>query len=125
MELLNAIPLIGPILGSVLPFLLVLGVVVFVHEYGHYIVGRWCGIHAEAFSIGFGKELFGWVDKRGTRWRLAALPLGGYVKFLGDADASSSGVDEEVMSHLNPEQRAHSFPPPWRRGRSPISCCRS
>lgn len=117
MELLNAIPLIGPILGSVLPFLLVLGVVVFVHEYGHYIVGRWCGIHAEAFSIGFGKELFGWVDKRGTRWRLAALPLGGYVKFLGDADASSSGVDEEVMSHLNPEQRAHSFPGAalWRR----------
>lgn len=117
MELLNAIPVIGPILGSVLPFLVVLGVVVFVHEYGHYIVGRWCGIHAETFSIGFGKELFGWVDKRGTRWRLAALPLGGYVKFLGDADASSSGVDEETMAHLNPEQRTHSFPGAalWRR----------
>lgn len=117
MELLNAIPVIGPILGSVLPFLLVLGVVVFVHEYGHYIVGRWCGIHAETFSIGFGKELFAWVDKRGTRWRLAALPLGGYVKFLGDADASSSGVDEDKMAHLSAEQRVHSFPGAalWRR----------
>ncbi|MFT6773222.1 MAG: regulator of sigma E protease [Paracoccaceae bacterium] len=115
--MLNAIPLIGPILGSVIPFLLVLGVVVFVHEYGHYIVGRWCGIHAEAFSIGFGKELFGWNDKRGTRWRLAALPLGGYVRFLGDADASSSGVDKAAMAGMSDTQRARSFPAAalWRR----------
>ncbi len=78
------------ILGFVIPFLLVLTVVVFIHELGHYLVGRWCGIGAEAFSIGFGPELFGFVDKRGTRWRFAALPLGGYVKFIGDRDPASS-----------------------------------
>ena len=77
-------------LGVILPFLLVLTVVVFIHELGHYLVGRWCGIHAEAFSIGFGPEIFGFVDGRGTRWRLALLPLGGYVKFVGDRDPSSA-----------------------------------
>jgi regulator of sigma E protease len=117
MEFINAIPLIGPIIGSVVPFLLVLGIVVFVHEYGHYIVGRWCGIGAETFSIGFGKELFGWNDKRGTRWRIAALPLGGYVKFVGDADASSSGVDKAALAGMSVDKRARSFPEAalWRR----------
>ncbi|MEO1293942.1 MAG: site-2 protease family protein, partial [Pseudomonadota bacterium] len=85
--LLSDIPLIGPVLALVLPFLLVLGIVVFVHEYGHYIVGRWCGIHAEAFSLGFGPEIYGWDDSRGTRWKLSIVPLGGYVQFKGDADA--------------------------------------
>ena len=72
-------------------FLAVLGPLVFVHEYGHYIVGRWCGIHAEVFSLGFGPRLFSRVDSRGTRWQLAALPFGGYVKFMGDSDAASTG----------------------------------
>ncbi len=89
------------------PFLLVLAVVVFVHEYGHYIVGRWCGIQAEVFSIGFGKPLFGWTDKRGTRWQVAALPLGGYVKFVGDMDPASAGRVED--DELNEEQRAVAF----------------
>jgi regulator of sigma E protease len=60
-----------------------------VHEYGHYIVGRWCGIHAEVFSLGFGPVLASRTDRRGTRWQVAAIPFGGYVKFLGDADAAS------------------------------------
>ena len=94
---------------ALVSFLVVLSVVVFVHEYGHYIVGRWCGIGAEAFSLGFGKELYGWTDRRGTRWKVSALPLGGYVKFLGDADAASTVKDEEAWSHLSPDQKAHSF----------------
>lgn len=64
-------------------------VIIFVHEMGHYLVGRWCGIGASAFSLGFGPELCGYTDKRGTRWRLALIPLGGYVKFVGDEDAAS------------------------------------
>ncbi|WP_299195197.1 RIP metalloprotease RseP [uncultured Erythrobacter sp.] len=70
-------------------FLLVLGPLITVHELGHYLVGRWFGVKAETFSIGFGKELFGWNDSHGTRWRLAALPLGGYVQFRGDMNPAS------------------------------------
>ena len=70
-------------------FLVAIAVIVTVHEYGHYIVGRWCGIQAEVFSLGFGKRLFSWTDKRGTRWQIASVPLGGFVRFKGDADASS------------------------------------
>jgi regulator of sigma E protease len=108
MEFIQSIPLVGGFLSTVLPFLVVLGIVVFVHEYGHYIVGRWCGIRAEVFSLGFGPVLTRWQDRRGTTWQLAALPLGGYVKFLGDADGSSR-ADPEQMAHLSPEDRAHSF----------------
>ena len=71
MQALMEIPLIGPLVGTLLPFFLVLGLVIFVHEYGHYIVGRWCGIESDAFSIGFGPEAFGWTDRRGTRWKLS------------------------------------------------------
>ena len=71
------------------PFLAVLTVIVFFHEMGHFLVGRWCGVKVEAFSLGFGPELAHYVDRRGTRWRLALLPLGGYVKFHGDADGAS------------------------------------
>jgi regulator of sigma E protease len=109
MDLIAQLPLIGPLLGTVIPFLVVLSIVVFVHEYGHYIVGRWCGIGAEAFSIGFGREIWGRTDKRGTRWRVGILPLGGYVKFLGDADASSSQVDDAALAAMSAEERSHSF----------------
>ena len=68
-----------------LPFVVVLGIVVFVHEFGHYIVARWCGIRSEVFSIGFGPVLWSRRDRRGTLWQVAALPLGGYVKFVGDS----------------------------------------
>ena len=100
--------------GYVAPFLLVLGIVVFFHELGHFLVGRWCGVKADAFSLGFGPELFGRVDRHGTRWRLALIPLGGYVKFHGDANAASAGVDAEGLSE---EERRISFftQPVWKR----------
>ncbi|MGI9498599.1 MAG: RIP metalloprotease RseP, partial [Geminicoccaceae bacterium] len=80
----------------VIPFLVVLSILVFVHEYGHYIVARWNGVRVDVFSIGFGKELFGYTDSAGTRWKFSLLPLGGYVKMHGDADASSSTIDQEA-----------------------------
>ncbi|TYO85001.1 RIP metalloprotease RseP [Oceanicella actignis] len=117
MDAIAQIPLLGPLLTTVIPFLIVLGIVVFVHEYGHYIVGRWCGIHAEVFSIGFGKELFAWVDRRGTRWRVAALPLGGYVRFLGDSDPASARPDNPALAAMSDEDRRRAFPaaPLWKR----------
>ncbi|MGH6786580.1 MAG: RIP metalloprotease RseP [Novosphingobium sp.] len=89
------------LLVTVLAFLLVLGPLVMIHELGHYLVGRLFGVKADAFSIGFGKELTGWTDKRGTRWKLCALPLGGYVQFAGDANAMSmpeAGAEHEPGS---------------------------
>ncbi len=77
----------------VIPFLIILSVVVFVHELGHYLVARWTGVRVDVFSIGFGPELFGINDRSGTRWKFSALPLGGYVKMHGDADATSSTID--------------------------------
>ena len=67
-------------------FLVVLGLLVFVHEWGHYIIARLCGVRVEVFSIGFGKEIFGWTAKSGTRWKVSLFPLGGYVKMFGDTD---------------------------------------
>ena len=100
---------------TVLAFVAVIGPLVFVHELGHYLVGRWCGVKAEAFSIGFGPELFAWVDKRGTRWRVAALPLGGYVRFKGDMNAASQ-TDPKWLE-MSVQDRAESFPakPLWQR----------
>lgn len=106
MEVLSELPVIGTLLTVVLPFVIVLGVVVFVHEYGHYIVGRWCGIRAETFSIGFGPRLYAWRDRRGTSWQVAALPLGGFVKFVGDMDPASAG---KADGHLSPEERREAF----------------
>lgn len=87
-------------------FVFVLTLLVFVHEFGHYWVGRRFGIHAEVFSIGFGPELFGWTDRNGTRWKVSAIPLGGYVKFLGDSDETSATPSAEPLS---PEQRKRAF----------------
>ncbi len=90
------------------PFIGMLVVIVFVHEYGHFKVARLCGVTVETFSIGFGKELWHRYDRHGTRWRVALVPLGGYVKFLGDADAASS-PDAEAMRRLTPEQRGRTL----------------
>jgi regulator of sigma E protease len=87
-------------------FVLVLTLLVFVHEFGHYWVGRRFGIHAEVFSIGFGPELIGWTDRNGTRWKISAVPLGGYVKFLGDNDATSATPSEQPLS---PEDHRRAF----------------
>jgi len=96
-------------------FLLVLGPLVTVHELGHYLVGRWCGVKADAFSVGFGKELAGWTDKRGTRWKLSALPLGGYVQFAGDMNPA--GQPSEEWLALPEDERAKTFQskPLWQR----------
>lgn len=100
---------------TVLAFVAVIGPLVFVHELGHYLVARWCGVKAEAFSIGFGPEIAAWVDRRGTRWRIGALPLGGYVRFKGDMNAASQ--TDPAWLQLPSAERAESFPakPLWQR----------
>src|ERR1700686_1182001 len=80
----------GGIVGYLLPFLLVLSLVVFFHEFGHFLVARLCGVRVLVFSIGFGPELIGFNDRYGTRWKISAIPLGGYVKFFGDENAASA-----------------------------------
>ncbi|CUH69492.1 Regulator of sigma E protease [Thalassovita autumnalis] len=102
---------LGGSVTTFLAFVVALSVIVSVHEYGHYIVGRWSGIDAEVFSLGFGPVVFSWVDKRGTRWQLAALPFGGYVKFVGDANAASVGSDAAVAPARNTMEGA----PLWAR----------
>ncbi len=106
----------GILIGTILPFLIVLSVVVFVHEMGHYLVGRWCGIGVKAFSLGFGPELAGFNDRRGTRWKLSAIPLGGYVKFTGDMTVTSTPNSEE-MEKLSEEEQKVAFhnQPVWKR----------
>ena len=94
----NLIPSFGNIAFTMLFFVIALSIIVAIHEYGHYIVGRWSGIHADVFSIGFGKVIWSRPDKRGTVWQIAALPFGGYVKFKGDSNAASMGGDENVIS---------------------------
>lgn len=94
--------------GYLVPFLFVLTLVVFVHEMGHYLVGRWCGIGVKAFSIGFGPELFGYTAKSGTRWKVCAIPLGGYVKFAGDMNGASV-PDPAELERMNAVERSESF----------------
>jgi regulator of sigma E protease len=93
---------------AVLPFLVVLTIIVFVHEMGHYLVARWNGIAIQTFSIGFGPELIGFNDKHGTRWRIAAIPLGGFVRFVGDMNAASQ-PDEEFIRRAGPELSSQLF----------------
>ena len=99
----SLLPAFGGALTTIAAFVVALSIIVAIHEYGHYIVGRWSGIEADVFSIGFGPVLFARVDRRGTRWQIAALPFGGYVKFRGDADAAS-GKDQAVLHSVNPEE---------------------
>lgn len=103
------------ILLTVLAFAIVIGTLVTLHELGHYLAGRWFGVKADVFSFGFGKEIAGFTDKRGTRWRLSALPLGGYVRFAGDMNVSS--MPDPAWIALPPEERAQTFPakPLWQR----------
>lgn len=117
MDSIGLIPSFGNFFYTAVAFVIALSVIVAIHEFGHYIVGRWSGIHAEVFSLGFGPKLWSRTDKRGTRWQIAVLPLGGYVKFLGDANAASAGADQATMSALSPEERRHTMhgAPLWAR----------
>jgi len=98
----------GGVLGYLIPFLFVLTLVVFFHELGHFLVARRCGVRVLVFSIGFGPELFGFNDRHGTRWKLCAVPLGGYVKFFGDENAASV-PDAAALAAMTDEERRHSF----------------
>jgi regulator of sigma E protease len=102
------------VLTTVVAFLVVLTVVVFVHELGHYLVARWAGVRVEVFSIGFGPELVGFNDRHGTRWKISAVPLGGFVKFFGDEDASSATASDRELTEA---EKAVSFhhKSVWRR----------
>ena len=92
----------------ILPFVVLMTAIVFFHELGHYLIGRWCGVKIDAFSLGFGPEIYSRVDKQGTRWRLAAIPVGGYVKFYGDANAASA-PDVDGVAAMTPEERARTL----------------
>ena len=116
MDFLTTVLGTGGLIWTLVFFILAIGIIVFVHEYGHYIVGRWSGIHAEVFSLGFGPILYTRTDTRGTRWQIAAVPLGGYVKFLGDADAAS-GKDAGAIAGLSQAEKRHTMhgAPLWAR----------
>jgi regulator of sigma E protease len=98
----------GWLTGYVVPFLFVLTIVVFFHELGHFLIARWCGVRVLTFSLGFGPELFGFNDRHGTRWKVSAIPLGGYVKFFGDENAASV-PDQEALGHMSDAERRESF----------------
>ncbi len=98
----------GGVTGYLIPFLFVLTIVVFFHELGHFLVARWCGVRVLTFSIGFGTELLGFNDRHGTRWKISAIPLGGYVKFYGDENAASA-PDADAVQAMTPAERKESF----------------
>lgn len=116
MDISTLIPSFGGFGFTVAAFVLALLIIVFVHEFGHYIVGRWSGIHAEVFSLGFGPIIWSRLDRRGTRWQLALLPFGGYVKFLGDTNAASAGHADD-LGGMSPAQRRATMhgAPLWAR----------
>src|SRR6478736_6065799 len=96
------------LIGYIIPFLFVLTIVVFFHELGHFLVARWAGVRVLTFSLGFGPELVGFNDRHGTRWKISAVPLGGYVKFFGD-DTEASTPSTELLAGMSAEEQAGSF----------------
>ena len=96
-------------LNAILPFIVLILVVVFIHEYGHYYFAKKYGVGVTDFSIGFGKEIFGWNDNSGTRWKICWIPLGGYVKFFGDRNVFSQADQEEILKKYNTEERKKLF----------------
>jgi len=101
----------------IIPFIILLGILVFVHEFGHFIIARLSGVKVSAFSIGFGKKIWSRTDKHGTEWIIATIPLGGYCQFLGDADASSTTSLAELKEKMSENDRKASFlfQPAWKR----------
>ena len=112
----SLLPAFGGLGFTLIAFVVCLSIIVFIHEYGHYIVGRWSGIHAEVFSIGFGPVLFARVDRRGTVWQVAAIPLGGYVRFKGDKGAASD-ADTSALQDMDAAERRSTMhgAPLWAR----------
>ena len=109
MELLGSFGDVGlSLAGTILAFLFVLTIIVFIHEMGHFLAARWCGMGVTTFSVGFGPELLGFTDRKGTRWKLSAIPLGGYVKFLGDENEASA-ADRNALAAMTPEERGRTF----------------
>ena len=100
--------LVTLILHNAFSFIVIISVIVFIHEYGHYWVAKKCGVKIDAFSIGFGPELWGWNDKAGTRWKICAVPMGGYVKMFGDEGAAST-PDNEKIKKLTAEEEKVAF----------------
>ena len=96
-------------LSYILPFIVLILVVVFIHEYGHYYFAKRYGVGVTDFSIGFGKEIFGWNDRSGTRWKICWIPLGGYVKFFGDRNVFSQADQEKILKKYNEEDRQKLF----------------
>ena len=96
-------------LSYILPFIALIVIVVFIHEYGHYYFAKKCGVGVTDFSIGFGKEIFGWNDKSGTRWKICWIPLGGYVKFFGDRNVFSQSEQQEIINQYKEEDRKKLF----------------
>jgi regulator of sigma E protease len=116
LTLANVATSLPGVMLTILQFLVVLTIVVFVHEFGHFIVARWCGVKVGMFSIGFGREIFGFTDKKGTRWRFAWIPLGGYVKFIDDENAASQ-PSADALERLSDADRSGAFQtkPLWQR----------
>src|SRR5213082_1239706 len=109
MDILGQIGSLGGVFtGYLVPFLFVLTIVVFFHELGHFLVARWCGVRVITFSIGFGPELVGFNDRHGTRWKISAVPLGGYVKFFGDENEASA-PSSESLARMSEEEREGCF----------------
>jgi regulator of sigma E protease len=104
----SLVTLFGGVAGSIVPFLFTLTIIVFFHELGHFLVARWCGIRVLVFSLGFGPEIAGFTDRLGTRWKLSAIPLGGYVKFFGDENEASV-PDAATLAAMSEEERKKSF----------------
>ena len=103
------------LLWTIACFILVIGPLVFIHEMGHFLAARWCGVQVEVFSIGFGREVVGWTDRHGTRWKIAWMPLGGYVRFAGDMNGAS--MEDSRWRQLPPDERERVFhaKPLWQR----------
>ena len=109
MEIMGGLSALGGgLVGYVVPFLFVLTIVVFFHELGHFLMARWCGIKVLVFSVGFGPEIAGFYDRYGTRWKISAIPLGGYVKFFGDENAASA-PDQSAAARMTEAEKKDSF----------------
>lgn len=124
MNLIDMIQALGPNIAiAILAFLVMISILVFVHEWGHYIVARMCGVRVDEFSIGFGKEIWGRTDKAGTRWKVSLIPLGGFVKMFGDMDPASAGASDQIEEGEEPprpmteeeKQEAFFAKPVWQR----------